>query len=185
MHIYIILPTACLYKSYMYFKYTYIYIGNNVPVHLIPYTYFRTYLSDIDLMHYSLHAYIQTRYIYICMYIYRIYIYTHIHNIYNYVYTHIHIYIYTYYTADVQLPILYVYLVPVAPTVSNRFPLDLQKKEVIAGKHFLLEKWRVGWFGHDHAWPLPTVSNRFSLSTIDSIKPTTFKTVLCEPSARR
>ena len=82
--------------------------------------------------------------IYICMYIYRIYIYTHIHNIYNYVYTHIHIYIYTYYTADVQLPILYVYLVPVAPTVSNRFPLDLQKKEVIAGKHFLLEKWRVG-----------------------------------------
>ena len=55
IYIYIILPTACLYKSYMYFKYTYIYIGNNVPVHLIPYTYFRTYLSDIDLMHYSLH----------------------------------------------------------------------------------------------------------------------------------
>jgi hypothetical protein len=78
----------------MYFKYTYIYIGNNVPVHLIPYTYFRTYLSDIDLMHYSLHAYIQTRYIYIYVCIYIEYTYIHIYT--TYIITYIRIYTYTY-----------------------------------------------------------------------------------------
>ena len=152
--IYIRLPTACLYKSYMYLKYTYIYIGNNVPVHLIPYTYYRTYLSDIDLMHYSLHAYIQTRYIYIymyvcmyvCIYIYR---YTYIHIYTTYIITYIRIYTYTY----IHIYILYsrcitpnIIRIPstCCPNCFQPFPVGPSKKRSYRGETLFVGK-MVGW----------------------------------------
>ena len=50
-----------------------------------------------------------------------------------------------------------------APTVSNCFPLHFQKKNGIARKVFFCKK-MAGWqFWHDHAGPLPTVSDCFRL----------------------
>ena len=50
-----------------------------------------------------------------------------------------------------------------APTVSNCFPLNFQKKNGIARKTFF-EKKKADWqFWHDHAGPLPTVSDCFRL----------------------
>ena len=51
-----------------------------------------------------------------------------------------------------------------APTVSNCFPLHFQKKMGLRGKFFFAKKWRIDNFAwHDHAGPLPTVSDCFRL----------------------
>ena len=85
-----------------------------------------------------------------------------------------------------------------APTVSNCFPLHFQKKMGLRGKFFC--KQMADWqFWHDHAGPLPTVSDCFrpfptvsvslerqlDLWTTDSTKITTFNTFPHDPSARR
>ena len=50
-----------------------------------------------------------------------------------------------------------------APTVSNCFPLHFQKKHGIARKVFFCKKMADWQFWHDHAGPLPTVSDCFRL----------------------
>ena len=96
-----------------------------------------------------------------------------------------------------------------APTVSNCFPLHLPKKNGIARKVFFCKKMADWQFWHDHAGPLPTVSDCFRLFpivsdcfrlfptvsvslerqldlwTTDSTKITTFNTFPHNPSARR
>ena len=50
-----------------------------------------------------------------------------------------------------------------APTVSNCFPLHFQKKRGLRGTFFFAKK-KADWqFWHDHAGPLPTVSDCFRL----------------------
>ena len=51
-----------------------------------------------------------------------------------------------------------------APTVSNCFPLHFQKKMGLCGKVFFAKKMADWQFWHDHAGPLPTVSDCFSFS---------------------
>ena len=86
-----------------------------------------------------------------------------------------------------------------APTVSNCFPLHFKKKHGIARKVFFCKKMADWQFWHDHAGPLPTVSDCFRLFptvsvslerqldlwTTDSTKITTFNTFPHDPSARR
>ena len=50
-----------------------------------------------------------------------------------------------------------------APTVSNCFPLHFQKKMGLRGKFFFCKKMADWQFWHDHAGPLPTVSDCFRL----------------------
>ena len=50
-----------------------------------------------------------------------------------------------------------------APTVSNCFPRHFQKKRGIARKGFFCKKMAYWQFWHDHAGPLPTVSDCFRL----------------------
>ena len=86
-----------------------------------------------------------------------------------------------------------------APTVSNCFPLNFQKKMGLRGKFFFCKKMADWQFWHDHAGPLPTVSDCFRLFptvsvsrerqldlwTTDSTKITTSNTFPHDPSARR
>ena len=51
-----------------------------------------------------------------------------------------------------------------APTVPNCFPLHFQKKKGIARNVFCCKKMADWQFWHDHAGPLPTVSDCFSFS---------------------
>ena len=82
------------------------------------------------------------------------------------------------------------------PTV---FRCIFQKKNGIARKLCFVEKMADGQFWHDHAWPLPTVSDcfqlfpavsvssegQFHLWNTDATKNTTFNTFSRDPSARR
>ena len=55
-----------------------------------------------------------------------------------------------------------------APTVSNCFPLNFQKKMGLRGKFFFCKKMADWQFWHDHAGPLPTVSDCFRLFPTDA-----------------